>query len=81
MFGNKRKIKTTAYYVPAVSIQLFSSQTYFKEKKSGSLSITHDRSTLTLKDGSILDFPYLESTVHAHTRAFQSKSTNSGTYL
>jgi hypothetical protein len=61
MFGNKRKIKTTAYYVPAASIQMFSPQTYFKEKKAGSLLITHDCSTLTLKDGSRLDFPYQES--------------------
>jgi hypothetical protein len=30
MFGNKRKIRTTAYYVPEASIRLFSPQTYFK---------------------------------------------------
>jgi hypothetical protein len=30
MFGNKRKITTTVYYVPEASIHLFSPQTYFK---------------------------------------------------
>jgi hypothetical protein len=61
MFGNKRKIRTTAYYVPEASIRLFSPQTYFKEKKAGSLLITHDRTTLTLKDGSRMDLPYQEN--------------------
>jgi hypothetical protein len=61
MFGNKRKIQTTAYYVPEASVRLFSPQTYFKEKKAGSLLITHDRTTLTLKDGSRMDFPYQEN--------------------
>jgi hypothetical protein len=61
MFRNKRKIQTTAYYVPDASIRLFSPQTYFKEKKAGSLLITHDRTTLTLKDGSRMDFPYQEN--------------------
>jgi hypothetical protein len=61
MFGNKRKIRTTAYYVPEASIRLFYPQTYFKEKKDGSLLITHDRTTLTLKDGSRMDFPYQEN--------------------
>jgi hypothetical protein len=60
MLGNKRKISTTAYYVPEASIRLFSPQTYFKEKKAGSLHITHDLTTLTLKDGSQLYFPYQE---------------------
>jgi hypothetical protein len=61
MFGEKLKIKTISYYVPAASIRLFSPQTYLKEKKAGSLMITHDHSTLTLKDGSRLDFPYQKS--------------------
>jgi hypothetical protein len=61
MFGNKMKIRTTAYYVPEASIRLFSPQTYFKEKKAVSLHITHDRTRLTLKVGSRLDFPYQEN--------------------
>jgi hypothetical protein len=61
MFGNKRKIRTTAYYVPEASIRLFSPHTYFKEKKAGSLLVTHDRTTLTLKDGSRMYFPYQEN--------------------
>jgi hypothetical protein len=61
MFPNKRMIRTTVYYVHAASIKLFYPQTYSKEEKAGSLLITHDRSTLTLKDGSRLDFPYQES--------------------
>jgi hypothetical protein len=55
MFGNKGKIKTTAYYVPAASIWMFYPHRYFKERKAGSLLITHDRLTLTLKD-----FPFQE---------------------
>jgi hypothetical protein len=58
MFGNNRKIRTTAYYVPEASIHLFSPRTYFKEHKYGSLQITHDRTTFTLKDRSRMDFPY-----------------------
>jgi hypothetical protein len=61
MFGNKRKISTTAYCVPEASIRLFSPHTYFKEKKAGSLQITHDLTTLTLKDGSQLDVTYQEN--------------------
>jgi hypothetical protein len=61
MFGNKRKIRTTAYYILEASICILSPQTYFKEKKAGSLQITHDRMTLTLKDGSRLDFPYQDN--------------------
>jgi hypothetical protein len=61
MFWNNRKIRTTAYYVPDASIRIFSPQTYFKEKKAESLIITHDRTTLTLKDGSRMDFPYQEN--------------------
>jgi hypothetical protein len=61
MFGNKRKSRTTVYYVPEASIRIFSPQTYFKEKKAGSLHITHDRTALTLKDGSRLDFHYQEN--------------------
>jgi hypothetical protein len=61
IFGNWRKISTTAYYVPEASIRLFSPQTYFKEKKAGSLQITHDLTTLTLKDGSQIDFLYQEN--------------------
>jgi hypothetical protein len=55
MFGNKRNIRTTSYYIPEASIHLFSPQTYFKEKKAGSLHIAHDRTALTLKDRSQLD--------------------------
>jgi hypothetical protein len=69
MFGNKRRIRMMAHYVPVASIRLFSPQTYFKEKKVGSLLITHDRSKLTLKDGSRLDFTYRESNLPPTTDA------------
>jgi hypothetical protein len=62
MFGNKRKIITTVYYVSEASIRMFSQQTYFKENKAGSLQITYDRMTLTLKDGSQLDFRIRKTT-------------------
>jgi hypothetical protein len=61
MFRNKRWIIMKAYYVPSASHRLFSPQTYFKENKAGSILITHDPSTLTLKDISRLDFTYQES--------------------
>jgi hypothetical protein len=60
MFGNKRRIRATAYYVYAASTRLFSPQTYFNDKKAGSPLITHDQSTLMLKDKSRFDFPYQE---------------------
>jgi hypothetical protein len=83
MFGNKRKISATAYYVPEASIRLFSPQTYFKEKKAGSLQITHDPTTLTLKYGSLLDFHVSgkQSPVDAYGRALRHKSDNRWTYL
>jgi hypothetical protein len=59
--GPLRPCATTAYYVPEASIFLFSPHTYFKEKKAGSLHITHDLKTLTLKDGPQLNFPYQEN--------------------
>jgi hypothetical protein len=61
MFGNKRKIRITAYYAPVTLICLFSPQAYFKEKNAGSLLITHDRKTLTIKDVSSLELPYQEN--------------------
>jgi hypothetical protein len=60
MFENKIRVRTTSYYAPSASIRVFSPQTYFKEKKAGSLLITQDRSALTLKDGTRLYFPYQE---------------------
>jgi hypothetical protein len=63
IFGNKRKIRTPVYYLPATSIRIFSPHTFFKEKKAGSLLITHDRSTLTLNERSMLDSPYQESNI------------------
>jgi hypothetical protein len=85
MFGKKRKIRTTAYYVPEASIRLFVPQTYFKEKKAGSLLITHDRMTLTLKDGSRMDFdklpPLPQPPVRARTDARTNPSAQRATQL
>jgi hypothetical protein len=61
MFGNNRDIRITADYVPEAYTRLFSTYTYFKKNKAGSLHITLNRMTLTLKDRSWLDFPYQES--------------------
>ena len=58
LFNTVRVIRTKAYFVPGVTIRLFSPQTYFKEGNSGSYYMSHDGSTLTLHDGTALVFPY-----------------------
>jgi hypothetical protein len=76
VFGNKRKIRTTAYYVHEASIRLFSPQTYFKEKKFGSLLITHDVDFQGwIQDG----FPLSrkQPTSHAHGRPFYDQGLDS----
>ena len=57
LFNTVRVIRTKAYFVPGVTIRLFSPQTYFKEGNSGSYYMSHDGSTLTLHDGTALVFP------------------------
>ena len=61
MFGNVRTIKVTALYVPDAHIRLYSPQQYFQERQAGSLFMNHSRTTLTLADGSSLDFPYSQA--------------------
>jgi len=58
VFGTVRTIRTTAYYVPAASIRLFSPQQYFSETSSGSLLLTHRHANFVLHDGTDLEFPY-----------------------
>jgi len=58
VFGTVRTIQTTAYYVPAASIRLFSPQQYFSETSSGSLLLNHRHAKLVLHDGTDLEFPY-----------------------
>jgi hypothetical protein len=58
LLGVIRKVRTVAYYVPEASIRLFLPQTYFQEKNAGQLLINANKMTLTLHDGSDLQFPY-----------------------
>jgi hypothetical protein len=58
LFNTVRVIRTKAYFVPGVTIRLFSPQTYFKEGNSGSFHMSHDGTTLTIHDGTSLVFPY-----------------------
>ena len=58
VFGVIRTIRATAYYVPDATIRLFSPQTYFQEHDAGSCIIEARRTSLTLADGSTLEFPY-----------------------
>ena len=58
MFGVVRKIQVTACYVPSASIRLFSPQAYFNEHNGGSYKMVKQKSTLTMVDGSELEFPY-----------------------
>jgi hypothetical protein len=52
-------IRTMAYYVPDASIRLFSPQLYFQEKDNqGSCVIRGQKTTLTLSDQTVLEFPY-----------------------
>jgi hypothetical protein len=58
VFGVIRTIRATAYYVPDATIRLFSPQTYFQEHNAGSCTIEARRTSLTLADGSTMEFPY-----------------------
>ena len=58
MFGVIRKVQVTAYYVPSAAIRLFSPQSYFQEHNGGGYKMELRKSTLTLGDGSELEFPY-----------------------
>jgi hypothetical protein len=57
-----RVIQTEAYYVPSATICLFSPPSYFQDKKRRSLHMTATRASLTLHDGSELEFPYNKGT-------------------
>ena len=57
MFGVVHKVQVTAHCVPAASIRLLSPQSYFNEHNGGSYKMVKQKSTLTLVDGSELEFP------------------------
>ncbi|KAG7369081.1 reverse transcriptase RNA-dependent DNA polymerase [Nitzschia inconspicua] len=59
--GNVRTIRTKAYLVRTAPVRLLSPQTYFKEGLRGRLTVTHDRTELTLHDGSILSLPFADN--------------------
>jgi hypothetical protein len=58
LFNTVSVIRTKAYFVPGVTIRLFSPQSYFKEGNSGSYYMSYEGTTLTLHDGTALVFPY-----------------------
>jgi hypothetical protein len=58
IFGVIITIQVTAYYVPKATIRLFSPQTYFQEHYSGTCTIEARQTSLTLADGTTMEFPY-----------------------
>ena len=58
VFGTVRTFRTTAYYVPDAEIRLFSPQQFFQEQQAGELWCNHQRTVLTLPEGTDLEFPY-----------------------
>jgi hypothetical protein len=58
VFGSVRTIRTRAYYIPDAAIRLFSPQTYFQEGQLGKCQVNAQQTSITLHDGSILEFPY-----------------------
>ena len=64
VYGSVRRIRTTAYLVPAAQIRLFSPQCYFQETKgAGSLFLNHRKVVLTLADQSELEFPFQSNNI------------------
>ncbi|KAL7564904.1 hypothetical protein ACA910_009393 [Epithemia clementina (nom. ined.)] len=57
-YGIVQTIRTSAFYVPDATIRLFSPQTYFQENGAGCCIVEAKKTTLTLVDGSELEFPY-----------------------
>jgi hypothetical protein len=60
-----RTIRTHGSLVKSAKVRLFSPQTYFKEiyMSSASLYVDHQKTELTLHDGSLLTFPFAENTI------------------
>ena len=56
--GNSTSVKTTAYYIPAADIRLFSPQGYFSENLSGSFVMDSTGTILTLPNQLALHFDY-----------------------
>jgi hypothetical protein len=63
VLGTIRTIRTHGYLVKSAPVRLFSPQTYFKESENGNLYGDHQRTELTLHDGSILTFPFAENNI------------------
>ena len=58
VFGRYKCIQTQAYYVPQADIRLFSPQSYFQENGTGKCEVDYSRVTLSLPDGTELQFPF-----------------------
>lgn len=56
--GVTRFLKTQAHYIPEASTRLFSPQVYFQEQEGGEALIRNDHIELTLKEGTVMKFPY-----------------------
>jgi hypothetical protein len=63
ILGSVRTIRTRGYLVKSAKVRLFSPQTYFKEVNDSSACpyVDHQRTELTLHDGSVLTFPFAEN--------------------
>lgn len=53
-------IETKAYFIPEAEIRLFSPQVYLQEQHGGDFLIRKDGTTLTLRSGIQLKFPYFK---------------------
>jgi Reverse transcriptase (RNA-dependent DNA polymerase) len=56
--GVTRTIRTQALYIPEGNIRLFSPQCYFQEQKKGKAEINKSTLSLSLADGTTLEFPF-----------------------
>jgi len=60
LHGLVRIVKISEYYVPNAYNRLFCPQRYFQESHAGSLTVDCKLACLTLSDGSIMKFPFIE---------------------
>jgi hypothetical protein len=63
ILGTIRTIRTYGYLVKKAPVRLFSPQSYFKEAQEGCLYVDHQRTELTLHDGSTLTFPFADNNI------------------
>jgi hypothetical protein len=58
-----KSLEAHGYFFKSAPVRLFSPQTYFKEAEEECLYVDHQRTELTLHDGSILTFPFADNNI------------------